>query len=298
MKSRGSIGAMRLRHLEIFHAVMQSGTVKGAASLLHITQPAATRLLQQAERHLGFSLFDRVKGRLVPTHEARLLYPEVEQLYLKLDTIRRLARNLADGENAMLRILCVPALAQDWLPDALAAMQRKYPQARFAVRTLHSRQIAESLALREADLGFAFEAPDHPAIAAEAIAHGHLVCVGTQSGTGISLAQLARRTVIDLDPEDPLGRALHGARLAQGLEFESRVLVHSYHAAIAMARQGLGSALVDSFTGRIAERAGGLHAVPITPPIELAVHAMRCRDQTSSALARQLIATMQRVLAG
>ncbi len=289
---------MRLRYIEVFHAVMQSGTVKGAAAMLHITQPAATRLLQQAERHLGFSLFDRVKGRLVPTHEAKVLYPEVEQLYLKLDAIRRLTRNLADGENAMLRVLCVPTLAQDWLPGALAAVRRKYPQARFAVRTLHSRQIAESLALREADLGFAFEASEHPAITAEPIAHGHIVCVGEHAASAITLAQLARKPVIDLDADDPLARLLHGARIAQGIEFKSSVLVHSYHAAVALARAGLGLALVDSFTGRLAARDPALHAVPISPPIGVTVHAMRVRDVASSALARHLVATMQRVLAG
>ena len=61
---------MRLRYIEIFHAVMQAGSVKGAADILHITQPAASRLLQQAEQRVGVMLFERVRGRLVPTREA------------------------------------------------------------------------------------------------------------------------------------------------------------------------------------------------------------------------------------
>jgi DNA-binding transcriptional LysR family regulator len=68
---------MRIRYIEIFSAVMQTGTVMGAAQVLHVSQPAATRLLQQAERHVGFALFDRVKGRLVATREARVLYAEI-----------------------------------------------------------------------------------------------------------------------------------------------------------------------------------------------------------------------------
>ena len=116
---------MRIRYIEIFHAVMQSGTVKGAAGLLHITQPAATRLLQQAEAHLGVPLFQRVKGRLVPTAEAHRLYPEVEQLYMKLDAVRRVAANLDQDPDAQLRVLCVPGLAMEALPAALQRWQRQ-----------------------------------------------------------------------------------------------------------------------------------------------------------------------------
>ena len=39
---------MKLKHLEIFHAVMLTGTISGAARLLHLTQPAATQALQLA----------------------------------------------------------------------------------------------------------------------------------------------------------------------------------------------------------------------------------------------------------
>ena len=48
---------MRLRHIEIFQALLQAGTLTGAAQLLNVSQPAATKLLQQAERELGFTLF-------------------------------------------------------------------------------------------------------------------------------------------------------------------------------------------------------------------------------------------------
>ncbi|MEK9970033.1 MAG: LysR family transcriptional regulator, partial [Ferrovibrio sp.] len=36
---------MQLRHLEVFHAIMLTGTITAAAKLLNISQPAATRLL-------------------------------------------------------------------------------------------------------------------------------------------------------------------------------------------------------------------------------------------------------------
>ena len=292
-----TIAAMRIRSIEIFYAVMQCGTVKGAADMLHITQPAATRLLQQAERHAGFALFQRVKGRLVPTQEARTLYPDVEQLYLKLDGIRRLVDNLAHGEGGVLRVLCVPSLAQDWLPRALSQVMRRHPDLRLSVRTLHSRQIVDSLVLREADVGFAFEAPEHPALVAEPLAQGRLVCVGPGlARTSVSLEELATLPVIDLDASDPLGRLLHNARAVQGIESGARALAHSHHTAIALAREGIGLALVDSFTGRAARETLHLDMATVEPEIPVTVHAMRLHDAPGSALVRHLVDSMARVL--
>ncbi|MFY7949045.1 MAG: LysR family transcriptional regulator [Gemmatimonas sp.] len=36
---------MKLKHLEIFHAVMLAGTISGAARLREVQQPAATQAL-------------------------------------------------------------------------------------------------------------------------------------------------------------------------------------------------------------------------------------------------------------
>lgn len=66
---------MRLRHIEVFNAVMQTGSVSAAARLINITQPAVSRTLQHAELQLGFALFQRARGRLTPTNEALALFP-------------------------------------------------------------------------------------------------------------------------------------------------------------------------------------------------------------------------------
>lgn len=289
---------MRIRYIEIFHAVMQSGTVKGAAEMLHITQPAATRLLQQAEAHVGVPLFQRVRGRLVPTAEAHQLFPEVEQLYMRLDAVRRVAANLGQDSEALLRVLCVPGLALEALPQALGRWSRRRPKGRFSLRTLHSRQIAESLALREAEVGFAFEPSPHPALLNQAIAQGRIVCVGVDlKGSSVPLQALAEHPVIDLDPADPLGRLLHAACRTHEVEPQSRALAHSYHAAVELALHGFGWALLDSITAGYARRHPQLKVLPLAPEIPVTVYALRPRDLPGSAAADELVARMAEVLA-
>ena len=85
------LSAMRLRHIEVFNAIMLTGSVSAAARLINITQPAVSRTLQHAEIQLGFALFQRAKGRLTPTTEALTLYPHIERLFAQLDEVQRLA---------------------------------------------------------------------------------------------------------------------------------------------------------------------------------------------------------------
>src|SRR5690349_18827847 len=78
----GGAGQMFIRQLEAFRATMQAGTVSGAAVLLGVSQPAASRLLGRLEKELNLTLFDRTKGRLAPTPEAQILYDQVERTFV------------------------------------------------------------------------------------------------------------------------------------------------------------------------------------------------------------------------
>jgi DNA-binding transcriptional LysR family regulator len=288
---------MRLRYIEIFHAVMQAGTVKGAADLLHITQPAATRLLQQAECHVRVALFQRVKGQLLPTAEALRLYPAVEDLYEKLDAVRRVTGNLGVASDQPLRVLCTPGLALVGVPQALGQWSRKHPDARVSLRTLHSRQIAESLALREADVGFAFGSAPHPALLSEEIVRARFVCVGPDvPKTPMPIAELSEHEVIDLDPSDPLGQVLHAALTAHDVEPPSRMLTHSYHTAIELAAAGFGWALVDSISAAHALRHPALRVTPLDPEIPVNVYSLRPRDIPSSAAIDALVSSVRSAL--
>ena len=61
---------MRLRHVEIFHAVFSNGSIRAAARALNVSQPSVSKMLRHAEDQLGFKLFTVVRGRTMPTDEA------------------------------------------------------------------------------------------------------------------------------------------------------------------------------------------------------------------------------------
>ena len=95
---------MRARQIEVFRMVMRCGTLTSAAEALNVSQPALSQILLHTEDELGFKLFQRVKGRLIPTPEAEDLYPEVERLFGDLEALRGRARDLRHGKAGIVRL--------------------------------------------------------------------------------------------------------------------------------------------------------------------------------------------------
>jgi len=295
---------MRLRHIEVFNAIMLTGSVSAAARLINITQPAVSRTLQHAEIQLGFALFQRAKGRLTPTTEALTLFPHIERLFAQLDEVQRLATSLRGGQVAgELRIVSVLALSYDILPRALARFKKKHPDIVVSVEALHSPQIASSLMLQEADVGFVFSTLSHPSLTHEPLAECTMVCVvpkgllpARKLRLGLlSLADLVDVPVINLDARDPVGTRLSQACREAGVGLNSYVTVQTYHAALAMAHHGLGVALVDACTAVSADRSK-VEVLALEPAIHVPVQALRLADKPGSVLVRAITEEMQQAI--
>lgn len=295
---------MRLRHIEIFKAVMLTGSVSGAARLLHITQPAVSRTLQHAELQLGFTLFERAGGRLVPTAEARTLFPLVERLFDDLDAVRRLAGSLRAGRSELeLRVLTVLAMGQDTFPRAVAIFRARHPEVILHHQALHSPQIVESLALLEADLGFVFGPCGHPALVQVpllevpvlAVVPRALLSPGQIQGGYLPREALHALPVIGLDARDPVGRSIDAALGVGDEAIRPVMVVQTHHVALALAHQGLGVALVDACTAASAD-CTRTQVLPLAPGIPLQVSLVHAQTRPLSQAARAFVRCMLQVL--
>ena len=56
----------KLRHMEVFRAVMLTGSISVAAKMLYVSQPAVSKLIAYIESRLVYRLFQRINNRLVP----------------------------------------------------------------------------------------------------------------------------------------------------------------------------------------------------------------------------------------
>ncbi len=151
---------MNHRQIEIFSAIVKSGTASRAAELLGITQPAVSRALAELERSLGFSLFDRLRNRLVLTPEAKLFYRDVEVSYRGLDTLRSSAARIRDRGAGEIRIASLSALGSSLVPKAIASFAHKHPQIRVTLHVLPSREVRNCVISGQFDIGLAADEID------------------------------------------------------------------------------------------------------------------------------------------
>jgi DNA-binding transcriptional LysR family regulator len=289
---------MKLKHLEVFHAVMLAGTLSGAARLLHLTQPAATQALQAAERQLGYALFSRQRNRLVPTAEALALQPEVARLMEQLEAVRRLAAAQKSGAVAALRVLVVPSLAVVQLPAALRFFRERHGSVPLRIRTLHSREIVQALALREADVGIVYGAAAGSGLDSRALAAGRLVVVsrgGIGRGTNVGLAEVLRQPCIRIDERDPLGTLLAEQAARLGVAPTGEIVVQTHHTALVLAEQGFGPAVIDSFTAA-ARRDATLVVQAIEPEVPVSLLALQPQGVRSSRIAGAFIEAFERAV--
>ncbi|MDQ7774839.1 MAG: LysR substrate-binding domain-containing protein [Paracoccus aminovorans] len=136
MASKRSYRQPTLRQIEVFKAVIEAGTVSRAAELLHMSQPAASKLLSNLEADLGFDLFERRKGLLTPNDRAARFYLEVDRIFTGLNQIGRIAENLRREERGQLVIGVLPALSGRFTCAVVAEFRRAYPDVAL---TIHAR---------------------------------------------------------------------------------------------------------------------------------------------------------------
>lgn len=239
---------------------MQAGTVTGAAQILHISQPAVTKVLQHCELQLGIPLFERVRGKLHPTPEAQRLRVEIDKLNRDLVSIRRLASTLRAGESELLRLVSTPTLGASVLPSAIARWSRAYPQSRCTLATNHTREIISALLLGEADMALSLQDPRYPGIVADSIAAGPMMALcpltspeGAKGGA-LQVSEITTPLIAMVDG-DPLGHLLMNVFDERDIHPESHITVQTYQLARALVEAGAGMTVVDPFTAATADRA-------------------------------------------
>ncbi|QEI05960.1 LysR family transcriptional regulator [Pigmentiphaga aceris] len=283
---------MRLRQIEVFRAVMLMKTVSEAARYLHVSQPVVTRVLQHAEQELGFALFERGRGRMMPTPEALVLFEEANRVYGGIERLRKVAGHLRHHGAGVLRVAATPSLAQSVLTGAVQRFGQRHPDAGCRILSHHSHDILQGLLAHDFDLGFAINPPEHEAIRAEVVGHGRMVLavpagIAPPAGRPLHLDDFLGLPFIALDDESPLGMLVQQRLRDAGVDAVSRLEVQTYSLARALVESGAGVAIVDQNTA-VSGAFDALTLYAIEPPLRFDVVMLRAAHRPSSVLSDSL----------
>jgi DNA-binding transcriptional LysR family regulator len=291
---------MNLRHIEIFHAVYVNGSVSGAARALNVSQPSVSKMLRHAESLLGFQLFQRTNGRLVPTDDAHTLFNEVSEIQDKVYALREASRNLRRGAGQMLRVSALPSLALDALPSAVAQFMQSHESVKFDLQTVHHDDLLRKLYERETDIAIAYEVPPAAPIGHRWLGEGELVVLYREQDMPdapprIELERLREHKFISVVASGPIGQLFTQELQRAEIELDEVVSARTFYIATALVRRGLGITVVDSFTAQ-ASLAPGLSVRPLKPQVTFDVHAMFLLNRPPTALATDFLKTLAQVI--
>ena len=73
--------------------------------------PSVSQALRYAEDQLGFKLFRRLKGKLSPTLETSVLYPEIDRVFERVSVVNELAYELRRSASGQISVATIPTLS-------------------------------------------------------------------------------------------------------------------------------------------------------------------------------------------
>ncbi|MCF5686172.1 LysR substrate-binding domain-containing protein [Pseudomonas sp. PA-1-3F] len=284
---------MRLRHIEVIQAILQTGHLGTAAEWLQLPVGEVDTILKDAEQQLGFMLFASVRGRLQATRETLELQAQITALYEALEPLQRLASRLKHHHAPPLRALCTPPLANQLLPQSIAALRRRFQDMPCNLSSQPVGEIINSLLLHEADVGLSLHDPEHPHIQSTVLAQGKLQLLAPHGWLKpkqkyIALQELAGQSLIGLEGHDPLSRLLDAKLHALRPLPVVQTRVQTYPMMRGLVEAGEGLAIVDPFTA-LGARESGLDACPVSPPIVVSLYALTLKYAAPSPALNALL---------
>ena len=285
------------RHIEVFRAVMTAGSVTGAASLLHTSQPTLSRDLARLEQLLGYTLFERERGRLKATARARALFDEVERSFQGLARVIERAEALGRDADVELAVLSLPALSHALLPNALAELLAKHPGARIDITPAEPPLLDAWMSEQRFDLGLAEQATPLPGVRVEPLLEADEVAVlpadhPLTAQQRLALADFDGHDFISLAADDPYRREIDARFATAHVNRRLRVQTHSAVAVCELVRAGLGLAIVNPLTAAACAGAG-LLVRPLAVSIPYRVSALIPLHRPAQPLVEKLLSALR-----
>lgn len=284
---------MRLRQIEVFHAVYTTGSISAAARALNVSQPSVSKVLHHAQYQLGFELFTLVRGRLVATDEAHALFSEVNDIFKRIGSLQKTVANLRKGDGGHIRLAVLPSLGLHVAPRAIATFRERHPDVTFSVQTLHHDNLFRALYERECDIAVAYDPPRHPSVQRRSLGDGQLMLLFDRSelpghGDAVPITRLDGRDLVGLANSGPISTLFSVELERHGVDIREIVSNQTYYLAAALTRCGAGMSVIDEFTARFSA-GGDIVCRPITPAITFKVECVYLEDRPPSRTAERFI---------
>lgn len=241
---------MDLRNLRYFEAIAAAGSFSAATAVLHRTQPALSRAIQDLEAEMGFALFVREGRRIALTPEGRSVLEEARPVIEGAGAIEARARLLASGKTSILRIGGATSTIERVVPALIAGFRITHPRVEITLATDSGSSLLAGLEQGELDAVFTRQISSDllesrrlfPMHVVAAIHAAHPL----SGRPSLDVAELGNEPLL-LTPGGFTSRILFDVACARaGVRPRIQFQNHDHNALVALASVGYGIAIVPS----------------------------------------------------
>jgi DNA-binding transcriptional LysR family regulator len=268
-----------LRQIEVFRAIVLHGGISRAATELKASQPTVSRTIRRLEDELGAALFQRIKGRLVPTAACERFATEIDRAYRQMQDALQRASLTSLSEGRPFNVVSSPSIGRRLVPDALGALVAA-GSTTVALRIVTVAQVLPALLERVCDAAVTLFPVLHQDVETTPLGQVAPVLMVPRSfdidlSAGNWVQQLADRHWITFEPRsvhsDALAKILGDAALAPRRTHLARFA----ETAVGLVEAGLGCTIVDQFSAETAD-ATRVVTLPLTGAgVRYTIHAHR-----------------------
>ena len=194
-----------------FLAVVDAGSLSGAARSLGIAQPTVGRHIETLEQALGgVALFTRSPGGLRPTETSLALVPHAQAMAVAAQALIRAASGEADAVRGAIRLTASDIIGAEVLPPILTDFREAWPEVAIEL-ALSNRQ--QDLLRRDADIAVRMTRPTQGALLGRRIGAVRLIFFAHRAylqkhGEPRTIEELLHHTLIGYDRLAPPPEAL------------------------------------------------------------------------------------------
>ncbi|MDP5217556.1 LysR family transcriptional regulator [Ruegeria sp. 2205SS24-7] len=280
------------RQYQAFHAIIDTGTVTGAAEQLGVSQPAISNLLAQLERRTKLRLFERSRGRLLPTPEAVVLFDEIDTIVRGLDHVNQAVVDLQNQKAGQLQVATSHAMAFGFMPGQIARFTADKPNLTIAFQSQYSSKIQEWVMAGLFEIGICELPVRHDGLHKLPFFF-EIVCALPENSPldehdVLTPALLSDVPFIVMGADHMVNRRAREAFHSVGAHWRVRCQTDLFRNALNMVKEGLGATFVDPFT-LSSDDGGGYVLRRFAPRILLDVVIVTARERPLSAIGSQFL---------
>ncbi|RDI27835.1 LysR family transcriptional regulator [Lentzea flaviverrucosa] len=226
-----------LNLLTVLDALLEEGSVMGAAERLHLSSPAVSRTLGRIRKVTGDDILVRTGHTMTPTPYALGIADEVSRLVRQANAVLAPSRELDLAElERTFTIQCHDALASSVVPALIGRIAEQAPGVRLRVLAEHSAD-TDDLRHGRVDLELGGGAPDLPEFRSETLGTDPLAVV-MRSGhpcTELDLRAYAAYPHVLVSRRGRLTAPIDDLLAAEGLRRRVIATVATVHSAVQIA---------------------------------------------------------------